>query len=53
MTEENDRDIPENENEELQKVFPFFKSWRGLYIFVLAELLVLILLFYLFSWYFS
>ena len=43
----------ENPDEELRKVFPFFKNWRQLYLFVLGELLVLIVLFYLFSSYFS
>ncbi len=32
-----------------QKIIPFFKSWRQLYIFVLVELAVLIVLFYIFS----
>ena len=39
----------EDQDEELRKVLPFFKSWKSLYIFVIAELVVLILLFYLFS----
>ena len=38
-----------HDQEELQSVFPLFKSWGRLYTFVLAELAVLILLFYLFS----
>jgi hypothetical protein len=42
-------DLEENQDEELRKVLPFFKSWRGLYIFLLGELVVLIILFYLFS----
>ena len=39
----------ETEDEELRRVFPFFKRWRHLYAFVLGELLVLIVLFYFFS----
>lgn len=35
--------------EELQEIFPFFRSWRQIYAFVLIELGVLIVLFYLFS----
>ncbi|MEL6627229.1 MAG: hypothetical protein AAFQ83_08015 [Bacteroidota bacterium] len=38
-----------DENEELRRVFPFFKTWNGLYTFVIGELVVLIILFYLFS----
>ncbi len=41
------------ENEELRELFPLFKSWRGLYLFVLGELAVLIVLFYWFSQAFS
>jgi ATP/ADP translocase len=47
-----EQEIPENdphEEEDLKKVFPLFKSWSQLYIFVLAELAGLIVLFYLFS----
>ena len=40
---------PKDDNQELQEIFPFFKSWNALYLFVLGELAVLILLFYLFS----
>ncbi len=39
----------QQDQEELRSVFPLFKSWGQLYTFVLAELAVLILLFYLFS----
>ena len=35
--------------EDLKKILPFFKSWGQVYAFVLAELAVLIILFYLFS----
>ena len=34
---------------DLQSLFPPFKSWRQLYLFVLGELVLLIVLFYLFS----
>lgn len=37
------------EDEALRRVFPWFKNWRSLYRFVLGELVLLILLFYLFS----
>lgn len=43
----------EAENAELREMFPFFKSWRSLYLFVLGELAVLIGLFYWFSQAFS
>ena len=39
----------EAENEELRRVIPFFSTWKQLYAFVLIELAVLIVLFYLFS----
>lgn len=42
-------DLDENQDEELRKVLPFFKTWRSLYIFLLGELVVLVILFYLFS----
>lgn len=42
-------DLEENQDEELRKVLPFFKTWRSLYLFLLGELVVLIILFYLFS----
>lgn len=42
-----------HEEDELKKLFPFAKSWRSLYIFVLAELAGLILLFYYLSGVFS
>ncbi len=32
---------------------PFFKTWRGIYIAVIANLILLILLFYLFKKFFS
>lgn len=32
---------------------PFFKSWRGMYALVLGTLVVLIILFYLFTIYYS
>lgn len=35
--------IPDNDKA------PFFKSWRGWYVFVIAFLLLLIVLFYLFT----
>ncbi|MEO1451724.1 MAG: hypothetical protein AAFV07_19500 [Bacteroidota bacterium] len=38
-----------SEDEELREIFPLFKKWRHLYTFVLVELGVLIILFYLFS----
>jgi ATP/ADP translocase len=38
-----------HEEEGVKSVFPFFKSWSQAYIFVLAELAALILLFYTFS----
>lgn len=43
----------QEENEELRKVFPFFKSWNQLYTFIIGELVVLIILFYFFSTAFS
>lgn len=43
----------ENQDQELQKIFPLFKTWNRLYLFVIGELIVLILLFYWFSRYFS
>lgn len=51
MSEPTPDHIPtkEEENEELRSVFPLFKNWKSLYAFVLGELLVLIVLFYLFS----
>lgn len=48
-----DKEDSIDQNEELRKVFPFLKSWKVLYAFVLGELFVLIVLFYLFSQYFS
>jgi len=36
-------------DEDLHRIFPLFKTWRSLYMFVLGELVVLIILFYLFS----
>ena len=38
-----------HEEEGVKSVFPFFKSWKQAYIFVLAELAALIILFYTFS----
>ncbi|MEM7373529.1 MAG: hypothetical protein AAF587_33190 [Bacteroidota bacterium] len=50
MTDESTSpDTIQDENQELQKIFPLFKSWKALYLFVLAELGILIVLFYLFS----
>lgn len=49
MAKEQPDQSPVDENEELRKVFPFFKTWNGLYTFVIGELVVLIILFYLFS----
>ena len=46
-------DQPVDSIEDLQQIIPFAKSWKGLYIFVLGELVVLILLFHLFSKAFS
>lgn len=40
------------EGEELDPP-PFFKSWRGMYALLLGTLVVLIILFYLFTIYFS
>jgi len=40
-----DRDI----DKDLYEMFPLFKKWRNLYAFVLIELVILIILFYLFS----
>ncbi|GAB4408011.1 MAG: hypothetical protein OHK0039_10840 [Bacteroidia bacterium] len=37
------------EDEELHRVFPLFRRWRSLYLFVLVESAVVILLLYLFS----
>jgi ATP/ADP translocase len=37
------------EDEALRKLIPFFRNWRSFYLFVLGELLLLIVLFYLFS----
>lgn len=47
------QDESDSQDEELRQVFPFVKSWKALYAFVLGELFVLIILFYLFSQYFS
>ena len=49
MTQEHSNPEAVDENEELRRVFPFFKTWNGLYTFVIGELVVLIILFYLFS----
>lgn len=50
MSEEvSSTDPIKDENQELREIFPLFKSWKALYLFVLAELGILILLFYLFS----
>ncbi len=45
---QSDKNHPEID-QDLHEVFPLFKTWRGLYMFVLGELVVLIILFYLFS----
>lgn len=37
----------QEEDQELQELFPFVKRWRSIYRFVLVELAVLIVLFYL------
>jgi hypothetical protein len=38
-----------DEDRELHRVFPAFKRWKHLYAFILIELAVLIVLFYLFG----
>ena len=38
-----------SQEDDEQNIFPFFKTWKQLYIFVLAELAILIVLFYIFS----
>ncbi|MDP5171503.1 MAG: hypothetical protein NWR72_14755 [Bacteroidia bacterium] len=43
----------QEEDQDLQQLFPFVKKWKTLYAFVLGELVVLIVLFYLFSHAFS
>lgn len=42
---------PEHNND--PELPPMFKTWRGLYIFVLVNLVVMITLFYLFTKYFE
>ena len=46
-------DNSEDSIKDLQQIIPFVKSWKSLYLFVLGELVVLILLFHLFSKAFS
>ena len=45
--------MPQQDDDELRELFPFARSWRSLYIFVLAELVVLILLFLFIGSHFS
>ncbi len=45
--------MSKQDDDELRDLFPFAKSWRRLYLFVLAELVVLILLFIFIGKYFS
>lgn len=42
-----------DEDQELQRLFPLVKKWKSLYLFVLAELAGLIILFFTLSRFFS
>ena len=44
-----EEDVVDESEQELRDVLPFIKSWRQLYLVVIGELILLILLFYLFS----
>jgi hypothetical protein len=50
--EELEKETPSEENQPEDKP-PFFKSWKGMYWLLMATLIFLIIIFYLFTRYFS
>lgn len=48
-----DNNHKKEEEEDLKRLLPFARSWNAIYAFVIGELFVLIILFYLFSKYYA
>lgn len=42
-------EVPSDTDEDLHQIFPLFRRWRGLYLFVLGELVLTIFFFYFLS----